>query len=210
MNAAYKSLTSISGYFVLVLCIYSCSDRNAAIGIQPFKGVESHFIDTIKIALHQTYNKKTFVLPEIEVPKSTFINVKSPRYRADLLLKYLKDTKNDSISILLGILNQDVSITKKDGDGKAKMPLSKYIDWGIMGLAYMPGESCVVSTFRLRTKNQKLFFTRLKKVSIHEVGHNLGLDHCSTPYCVMQDAAETIKTIDNVSMELCPKCRSKI
>jgi len=30
------------------------------------------------------------------------------------------------------------------------------------------------------------------------------------PHCVMQDAAETIKTIDNVSMELCSKCKSKI
>lgn len=58
--------------------------------------------------------------------------------------------------------------------------------------------------------NKKLFFSRLKKICIHEVGHNLGLPHCTTNKCVMQDAVETIKTVDNESEELCAECRLKI
>lgn len=210
MSFINNRLSRTTGFFLLILYFYACSDRNITIGIQPFKGISDSYTDTIKLALSHTYNQRIAVLPEMEVPYSTFINTKAPRYRADLLLKYLKKIKNDSIHIVLGILEHDISITKKDDDGKTKKPVSKYEDWGVMGLAYLPGESCVVSTYRLKSKDQKLFFRRLKKVCIHEVGHNLGLDHCKTPHCVMQDAAETIKTIDNVSMELCSKCRSKI
>jgi archaemetzincin len=201
-------LCGFSLFFVLIMC--TCSDRNNTIGIQPFKGIPNSYIDTINLALSHAYNKKFVPLPEIEVPQSTFVNTKSPRYRADMLLKYLKKVKNDSIDIVLAIIDHDISITKKDVSGKSKKPEFKYKDWGVMGLAYLPSETCVVSTYRLKTNNQKLFFARLKKVCIHEVGHNLGLDHCKTLECVMQDAAETIKTIDNVSMELCSKCKSKI
>jgi archaemetzincin len=58
------------------------------------------------------------------------------------------------------------------------------------------------------TKEQ--FVARLKKVSCHELGHNFGLPHCPNKTCIMQDAAETIKTIDNVSLHLCDECKAKI
>jgi archaemetzincin len=47
-------------------------------------------------------------------------------------------------------------------------------------------------------------------VAIHEIGHNLGLKHCSTPKCVMQDAVETIKTVDVAGVELCNSCKKEI
>lgn len=51
---------------------------------------------------------------------------------------------------------------------------------------------------------------RLKKVTMHELGHNLGLPHCPNKHCFMQDAAETIKTIDGVELNLCEECRDQL
>lgn len=47
---------------------------------------------------------------------------------------------------------------------------------------------------------------RLTKVVLHELGHNLGLDHCNKPNCSMEDAGGTIKTVDRENKEVCPKC----
>lgn len=58
-------------------------------------------------------------------------------------------------------------------------------DWGVMGLGYCPGKSCVASSFRLSAqKRQQQFF----KVAIHELGHTQGLAHCANKTCLMRDA----------------------
>ena len=80
----------------------------------------------------------------------------------------------------------------------------------MFGLGYRPGPSCIVSTYRLKNTDQRKFIERLKKVAIHELGHNLGLDHCESELCVMRDAVETIKTIDRVDSRLCEQCRKRI
>jgi len=48
------------------------------------------------------------------------------------------------------------------------------------------------------------------RISTHEVGHVLGLPHCPTPKCVMNDANESIKTIDKSTGDLCDKCWTEI
>lgn len=166
--------------------------------------------DSVKSALEEVYEVEVVMLPEIEIPENTFVNVKSPRYRADKLIEYLKENRPGGIDYTIGLISKDISTTKRTADGEIKKPKSKYEDWGIFGLGYRPGPSCIVSTFRLNNKNQKLFYSRIKKIAVHEIGHNLGLPHCPDKECVMQDAAESISTIDNVSMILCDECKRKI
>lgn len=79
-----------------------------------------------------------------------------------------------------------------------------------MGLGFCLGKSCVVSTFRLKHTNQNIHLKRLQKVAVHEFGHNLGLPHCKDKKCVMTDAVESIKTIDNVQLALCNKCQREL
>ena len=92
--------------------------------------------------------------------------------------------------------NKDIS-TKKGKDP----------DYGIMGLGFCPGKSCIASTFRLngKNKNEKLF-----KVAIHELGHTQGLaktntKHCPEKVCLMRDAEG--KDHLNELKYFCSKCR---
>jgi archaemetzincin len=193
---------------------YDAPDENTVVAIQPFTGFSLAYADTVKLTVMEMYGVQAQVLDPIAMPQNAFVHIKSPRYRADTLIHYLKNdplfAKHDHV---IGLISKDISTTKySDFKNKIiKEPVSKYSDWGIFGLGFMPGKSCIVSSYRLEMDVPKeQFVARLKKVSCHELGHNFGLPHCPNKTCIMQDAAETIKTIDNVSLHLCDECKAKI
>lgn len=179
-----------------------------SISIQPYIGVSLNVIDSVSSALSRTYHTDVNILREKPIPESAFTNIKLPRYRADTLIHIL-NAQHKKNTINIGITDLDISCTKKAANGKVKEPTSKYRDWGIFGLGYVPGYACVISTFRIHHKDKKVFIKRIQKIAIHEVGHNLGLNHCSTKGCVMQDAVESINTIDQEGMNLCSSCLRK-
>ncbi len=197
-------------FFLLLLVIISCGkQREIRVGIQPFGDVSQVLIDTIEASIEQVYGFNVSVFSRKQLPNSAFIHVKSPRYRADSILRILKRNKPDTIDYVLGMLAKDISTTKKDRFGKVLKPEKRYIDWGIFGLGYRPGSCCVVSTYRIKSGSKRKNISRLKKICMHEIGHNLGLKHCDyDKKCVMRDAAETIKTVDQVDLMLCKRCKS--
>ena len=81
----------------------------------------------------------------------------------------------------------------------------------IFGQAESPGRCCSVSTFRLdpRNVNKKfnsdLFYERVLKEAIHELGHNFGLSHCPGKSCPMYFSNNLTDT-DFKGMRLCVKC----
>ena len=174
--------------------------------IIPVGVVPSAIVDSVQHYLAEAFHFSPQQITALALPKNAFINNKSPRYRADSLLVYLnKIRKSEGADFAFGITTVDISTTKRDGNGNIKKPEYKYRDWGIMGLAYRPGRAALVSTFRLDETHPE-FHHRLKKVSIHEFGHNLGLPHCPDKNCVMTDAAESIRTIDACEPTICANC----
>jgi archaemetzincin len=119
------------------------------------------------------------------------MNRSKTRYRADSLIAYLSKTTKPGF-LTIGLTDKDISTTKE-----------KIADWGIFGLGYCPGKSCIASTFRLKGKNR---FEKLFKVAIHELGHTQGLDHCPVKTCLMRDAEG--KDHLNEEKEFCGKCKS--
>ena len=81
-------------------------------------------------------------------------------------------------------------------------------DYGIFGLGLRPGKTCVISIFRLkRGVSKQKTLERLEKVVLHEIGHNLGLNHCfNNKECMMNDANGTIKQVDKEKVWFCEKC----
>ncbi|MDV6167043.1 zinc-dependent metalloprotease family protein [Flavobacterium sp. DG1-102-2] len=198
----------------IALLFLSCNDSkissDTAVAIQPYNVMESDKTDNIKKAIVEYYGVSVIILPQRKLYKEAFINIKSPRYRADSIIKFQEHSLPDGADYILGLTEIDISTTKHNSDGSVKSPKWRYNDFGIMGLAYCPGKSCIVSGFRLKHKNEELYFNRFKKVVIHELGHNFGLPHCPDKKCVMTDAVESIKTIDNAKPELCVKCKKAI
>lgn len=199
-------------FLLIFLFLISCKEEAdvSIVGIQPYEQFPKEKTDTIAKIIEKFYQIKTVVLPTKILYKEAFTNVKSPRYRADKIIYIQNKNKIDSLDYILGLTANDISITKKDKWGKVKTPTYKYSDWGIMGLAYCPGNSCIVSTFRIQHSNPKIHFTRFKKVAVHEFGHNLGLPHCPDKTCVMTDAVESVTTIDHTKFALCDNCKNKL
>lgn len=199
------------GFFLLVSCEKSVTvTPETAVLVKHYKGFPNNEVDTVTSILQKIYGVKTVLAKDQELYSEAYISVKSPRYRADSIIKFQRNEIDNNIDYVLGLTSKDISVTKKDDSGDIKKPEYKYQDWGIMGLAYCPGESCVVSTFRIKHKNKMVYFDRLKKVAVHEFGHNLGLPHCPNKKCVMTDAVESVKTIDNAELKLCNDCAGKI
>jgi len=125
------------------------------------------------------------------------------RYRADRLLTHLHTLVpgDPTTTRILGMTSVDISTTK-----------GRVYDWGVFGLGDLGGTACVISVFRLRRSARDAEHLRFRIVTtaIHEVGHTLGLDHCTEPRCVMRDAEGSITTVDTSTGRLGPECRARL
>ena len=212
MSLRYLINTYSGIFFVLIFAGFTgCkTNQNKQVGIQVLGAFDNSLIDSLSNSILEVYGFEVALLTKQDLPEYAFTNVKSPRYRADKIIKNLRVDIPDSIDFVLGLIRKDISTTKKDKNGNVLEPAYKYEDWGVFGLGYRPGESCVVSTFRIKNVKRQKLVERFQKICIHEIGHNLGLKHCPNENCVMRDAAESIKTIDNVQLNLCESCRNEI
>lgn len=182
------------------------------IGIQPFGNISDREVDSVQQSIEKMYGFEVVVLNTVKMPDMAYTEIRYPRYRADSLLKWVTYHHPDSIDIAVGLTNQDISITKyKEGTREIKDPEWMYKDFGIFGLGSVGGSSCVVSSNRLhKNVSDKTFYRRLMRITCHEVGHVLGLRHCPNANCLMNDANESIKTIDNSTGDLCQACWADI
>ena len=85
----------------------------------------------------------------------------------------------------------------------------------VFGLARESVGAGVVSTFRLaneyygREGSDEDYIDRIAKEGAHEIGHLLGLPHCTRPECVMF-RPDTLDELDRKKKVLCPTCRERL
>jgi archaemetzincin len=167
----------------------SFKTKKIIIDLQPFNDLPKEYLDHVYNELKKMYSEVE-IKKAIALPKSAWYEPRK-RYRADSLIHYLSNITTEG-HLTIGLTTKDISTT--NGDIK---------DWGIMGLGYCPGRSCVASTYRL---NRAKRLEQLFKVSIHELGHTQGIPHCPVKTCYMQDA-EGKNNTDNET-EFCIKCKA--
>jgi archaemetzincin len=199
---------------LFLICLLSCNinkdkAKNVLQNVTPFKKqiafstihilplgkVSYQVLNDVQSGLKQFYKKEVIVDKEVPLDKSLLAK-SGLRYSADSILKKFA---NNNVTLI--ITEKDI-ISKKD----------KIEEYGIFGLGYQPGKTCVISPFRPRWHSTPAILRdRLQKISIHEVGHNLGLPHCTNnKECLMNAANGTIKQVDQEKMFFCEACKKKI
>lgn len=149
----------------------------------------------VKKYLESYYNCKVDILPAISASKECYLN-QSDTLLASKVLYHLNKTIN------ISQYDKYVGLTEKPIYMSDHFPL-------IRGLGSYKGKSCLVSTHKIKKEagsDKKLFRSFLKKVSRHEIGHTLGLEHCAHQIdCVM--ASGVVDTVFyNAQPILCDSC----
>ncbi len=108
-----------------------------------------------------------------EIPASCLYKPRNRYWAGAILQKLHADHGGNNEIVTIGLTNRDIS-TSVHGQ----------YNYGVMGLSLRPGDACVVSTYRLKRKDD------LWKVTMHEFLHSRGLPHCKkdNSKCLMQDA----------------------
>ena len=157
-------------------------------------------IEAIIKELPQYSGVRARILPPLPVPKETF-NQWRKQYNAEQMMSILCKTQAAKF------IDKDVPtlfITDED----------IYYD----GLNFVFGvedpvlSASIVSLARLRPEfydqrpNNFVVTERAVKETIHEVGHQLGMDHCRHPFCVMA-FSPSVGDVDSKKKEFCSDCK---
>jgi archaemetzincin len=185
--------------YILLLAIifYSFNSyKSKVIYIQPLGDVNTEYINYLKTSIKEFYGYDCVIKPKLNLTNDILAGSRT-RYEASKILNKFNSNQNTLI-----ITEKDIAYKKSN----------EFPEWGIFGLGLRPGKTCVISTFRLKKKvsTQKML-ERLNKVALHEIGHNLGLEHCTNDEeCMMNDADGTIKQVDREKIWFCNKCWKNI
>lgn len=176
----------------------SSIDKKKTIYIVPLDNVKQTDVALSFQELKGFYNYDIVILNR-DVTPSQYRNP-SGKYDAGKILKFLGEKYQHLNGKVIGITNVNIS---------TKRTLNNVVhnDWSILGFGGINGQSCVVSTRNMISNHND----RLSKVTIHEVGHTLGLDHCDNdPMCLMNDAKGRASKVDTEKKIMCQNCKNKI
>src|SRR5262245_9380246 len=187
-------------HILLPVVLAFAAPHRPVVAIQPFGHVDPGVVARVRAGVAEAYAVDVVVLPEKELPAAAYYRPRN-RYRADALLEDLDREASGKYTKIVGLTARDISTSTEE-----------HADWGVFGLGDLGGTPCVVSTYRLGRggASEALVDDRLQKAVGHELGHTFGLDHCTTPGCLMADAEGTIRTVDAGSGRLCPACLARL
>ncbi|MCJ2554659.1 MAG: archaemetzincin family Zn-dependent metalloprotease [Candidatus Thermoplasmatota archaeon] len=126
------------------------------------------------------------VLPSQEIPKEAY-DAPRRQYRAPDLLEIARWGHGEHV-----LLVTDVDLYVE--------PLNF-----VFGQADVGGQAAVISLHRLGSEDLVLFRRRTLKEALHELGHNVGLEHCAEETCVMY-FSNGLPDTDRKGPNLCAAC----
>jgi archaemetzincin len=135
------------------------------------------------------------MLPALKIPEEAFQSHRC-QYDAGLVLKYLSGLPFPDATRILAVTDVDLCT-----------PIHTFV----FGEAELGKNLAIVSNFRLRHLEEgikapeDIYYERLVKVALHEIGHTLSLYHCETSKCLMQ-ASRGLRHLDELNIIFCDRC----
>jgi len=135
-------------------------------------------------------------LPDIDYARDAARN----QYSSTLVLREAQKHRPSNAAQLLVFTERDIFI-----------PMLSFV----FGQAQLDGPVAVLSLARLRQEfyglppNRVLFLARVRKETLHEVGHTLGLTHCSDRQCTMS-LSTSIQQLDAKGSWYCETCTALV
>jgi len=167
--------------------------------IQPLKVEKEALEEAVKV-LREAFHSEVQVLEELKLPSEAY-NPRRGQYNASLVMNWLASILPVSReSLIIGLCSSDAYVTGLNF---------------IFGLASPFLGICIVFTARLHQsfyglpEDERIFRKRVRKEVLHEVGHLLGLEHCSIPECVMRFSNSILDT-DYKRDKYCMRCYEKM
>lgn len=162
----------------------------------PVGKLDANDIQQLKFMLEEKFVFSIKISPQ-EIEPSFAYHERRGQHLATALLKTMKMSLPSEASLGLGITEVDLFV-----------PHLNFV----FGLAEMGGKVALISFHRLHPEyydlpeDRELFYSRILKEAVHELGHTLGLVHCHQPDCVMY-FSNSLADTDRKKASYCLQCR---
>lgn len=167
--------------------------------ILPLGEIDFVLINKLASSLASCFSLGVEILQAVQIPPEAY-NEKRGQYYSTVILNKLELLKSDDKERILGLLDEDLYI-----------PTLNFV----FGEADPDSKVAVISIYRLKQEyyglpeDELLFFERVYKEAIHELGHTMKLVHCTNPRCVMY-FSQTMLDTDRKSKKMCDNCQRKL
>ncbi len=166
------------------------------LGLMALGPVDPEILRRLRSAIAKILLLPVRILRSQPLPQQTY-HVVRRQYNSTQLLEYLMDAEERGAFRILGITAVDLYI-----------PILTFV----FGEAQLDGRAAVISLYRPRGDDgspappRPVFWRRLIKLSLHELGHSFGLEHCRREGCLM-GFSSNLEQLDRKNLAFCDYCR---
>lgn len=161
----------------------------------PFGEIPAPVLSYLQRILGERFGYRVETRDRMPLPGQSFDSARG-QYHSSLILGHLRKNPPSAAEKVLGIVDADLYV-----------PGLNFV----FGEADLKGCCALISLARLRQEfyglpaDSGLFYQRMAKEAVHEIGHTLGLNHCPDVGCVMH-FSNSLEDTDTKSSHLCPNC----